>query len=151
MLSVALRGFGWPVRRVCTFLGNLASVEQTFNMTVYMLIGGLGTLVGRATAGVRSRCRGSARYLRFLCGTALPCVQAYPGAAGHFLCRTALWALTLAGAHAVLPWNPPRLSRLCQPQPNRPQHKAYPVARSHLSKQPSAAPGRCQRYRQHGD
>jgi len=48
MLSVAYAGFaGGLYAGFVRFLGpDLASVEQTFNMTVYMLIGGLGTLVG---------------------------------------------------------------------------------------------------------
>ena len=48
MLSVAYAGFaGGLYAGFVRFLGpDLASVEQTFNMTVYMLIGGLGTLAG---------------------------------------------------------------------------------------------------------
>ena len=48
MLSVAYAGFaGGLYAGFVRFLGpDLASVEQTFNMTVYMLIGGLGTLLG---------------------------------------------------------------------------------------------------------
>ena len=48
MLSVAYAGFaGGLYAGFVRFLGpDLAAVEQTFNMTVYMLIGGLGTLLG---------------------------------------------------------------------------------------------------------
>lgn len=48
MLSVAYAGFaGGLYAGFVRFLGpDLAAVEQTFNMTVYMLIGGLGTLAG---------------------------------------------------------------------------------------------------------
>jgi branched-chain amino acid transport system permease protein len=48
MLSVAYAGFaGGLYAGFVRFLGpDLAAIENTFNMTMYMLVGGLGTLVG---------------------------------------------------------------------------------------------------------
>ncbi len=104
MLSVFYAGMaGGLYAGFVRFLGpGIAGVEYTFDMTMYMLVGGIGTLLGPLLGALAVPWL--TQYLQFLQELSVPRVRADPGAAGDLRAarrRRHLEGLACAGAPPV--------------------------------------------------
>jgi branched-chain amino acid transport system permease protein len=129
MLSVAYAGFaGGLYAGFVRFLGpDLASVEHTFNMTMYMLIGGLGTLLGPLLGAIAMPWL--TQYLQFL------------QELRYLVFGPILVLLVIFVPHGIvgtyLGWRARRAAMVPSPVPA----SATPAASARASAKPTGAPG----------